>query len=67
MISTLLSGASTKAWAAAVVTVLTALVLSLADSSADGSGISLHEGLTALGAGLVALGVVFGVSNTRRA
>lgn len=63
MVKTLLSMASAKAWAAGVLTVLTALFMSLMDSSADGSGITLHEGFVAVVAGLVALGVVFGVSN----
>lgn len=63
MLKTLLSRAATKAWAAGVVTVLTALLMAMKDATADGSGISGNEAITAVLAGVVALGVVFGVSN----
>lgn len=49
-------------YAKAFVACATAVVGALAVAAIDG-GISLAEGLTAAGAGLVALGAVFGVPN----
>lgn len=58
MLKTLFSTQSTKAWLAALGAVATALVAGARDNSLD-----LRDYLTAIEAGVLALGVVFGVGN----
>jgi hypothetical protein len=47
----------------AIVACLIAFVGSLVTATIDGSGITVHEWLAAILAGLVSLGAVFGVPN----
>jgi hypothetical protein len=58
MIKILFSTQSTKAWLAALGAVVTALVAGVRDNVLD-----LRDWLTAVEAGILALGIVFGVGN----
>ena len=58
MIKTLFSFQANKAWLAALGAVITALVAGARDNLLD-----MHDWLTAIEAGVIALGVVFGVGN----
>lgn len=58
MLKMLFSAQSTKAWLAALGAVATALVVGVRDNILD-----LRDWLTAAEAGILALGVVFGVGN----
>lgn len=58
MIKTLFSTQSAKAWLAALGAVATALVAGVRDNTLD-----LRDWITAIEAGILALGIVFGVGN----